>query len=794
VTDARRSDLLALAIVGLVPAAVFADVLLGIRGFFVRDVRMYYYPAKKILRDIILSGELPYWNPYFGAGQPMAANPEHELFYPPTWLVLLPNYDYVFHLLPLLHVLLAGFAMYAFLRSLGMGRPASCFGALAFELGGFLASTLNLFPLLFSVAWLPLLCLYTRRYLLHGARRDFAWAAVFLGLQLLVGEPTTAFQSGVLLGLYAIYRGVRDRGGAGTVARRVAAIGAISIVALLIAGVQVLPTLDHFGDSTRSRGLEYQTVRLWSMPFGRLGELFYPNLFGVGGAASRKDYWGLGFYDWSRPFYYSIYPGLLIAVAAVAGLLARLRGTWLVLLILFISVILAAGDHTPLLRLLYDSGIARSFRYFEKFILMGVFALIVFGAHSLDRLLAGDERLRKIALGCAAAVTLFAVIAAGIGFSPAYETVFRRVWRVLPEDSVARLLPVAQTAWLVAVARGVLLLLLLRNVHRARRPLWLVLAGAFVCLDLAPVVNDVAPRIGIDFYRGPLPVADELPPNRREYRIFNTTLGAIGSREGRLYRAPREGQQEHWITRNILTPITPAAYGLRTAIDGDYDLTGLLPANDFNKAAWELSEKNRRDWINILAPMSNVWYIGIYRNPARAFAEARGDVRNIRPVRFIEGLHHPRYYFASEIARARDVDDFVRQLAVRRFSRQVAFIDAEPFTPARGVVHRTAEWHNGARLDVEATGRAFLVMSVTPHKHWRITIDGAEAPAVVTNIGYQGIVVPPGRHLVEMRYRNPLVAAGGAVTIATLLALLLFARRGPAAAAEAPAATGEEAA
>jgi hypothetical protein len=39
------------------------------------------------------------------------------------------------------------------------------------------------------------------------------------------------------------------------------------------------------------------------------------------------------------------------------------------------------------------------------------------------------------------------------------------------------------------------------------------------------------------------------------------------------------------------------------------------------------------------------------------------------------------------------------------------------------------------------------------------------------------VVVPPGKHIVEMRYRNPLVAAGGAVSLATLLALILGARR-----------------
>ncbi|MGZ8831109.1 MAG: hypothetical protein ACXW2Q_12115, partial [Thermoanaerobaculia bacterium] len=48
---------------------------------------------------------------------------------------------------------------------------------------------------------------------------------------------------------------------------------------------------------------------------------------------------------------------------------------------------------------------------------------------------------------------------------------------------------------------------------------------------------------------------------------------------------------------------------------------------------------------------------------------------------------------------------------------------------------------------------------------------------IVTNIGYQGVVVPPGRHRIEMRYRNTLVQRGmivSAVAASVLLALALL--------------------
>ena len=76
--------------------------------------------------------------------------------------------------------------------------------------------------------------------------------------------------------------------------------------------------------------------------------------------------------------------------------------------------------------------------------------------------------------------------------------------------------------------------------------------------------------------------------------------------------------------------------------------------------------------------------------------------------------------------------------------------------------------------------RGFLVMSVTPHKYWRITIDGKRVEPVITNIGYQGVIVPAGRHRVAMRYRNDLAANALIVSIAvTILLLAAAAWSGP---------------
>jgi hypothetical protein len=329
--------------------------------------------------------------------------------------------------------------------------------------------------------------------------------------------------------------------------------------------------------------------------------------------------------------------------------------------------------------------------------------------------------------------------------------------------------------WLFIFLRAALLALLLRNFERVRGSAWIGLAALFVCLDLAMTVPDLTARVTSDFFRETPKAAAMLPQNHDEYRIFNGAYWSRRSREGAVYTRPDEFL--FWTTRNSLLPDIPATFGLRMAIENDYDLTHLLPTADFVRSIDELA-RTRRDWTEIAASMSNIWFVGSYRDPREAVALSNGDPREIQPVRFVERDHSPRYYFATRMVQMRDRHDFVRDLAGAASARGVAYVTTPAFVPAAGVVRRWKETPNSAVLDVEAAGRAFLVMSVTPHKYWTIRIDGTAANAVVTNVGYQGVEVPPGHHSVTMIYRNPLIPIGGAITVGTLLSFILIARRG----------------
>ena len=767
-----------MGILALLATLLFIDVLAGTSNFYMRDLTRYYYPTKQVLREIVQHGEFPYWNRHFAAGQPIAANPEHEVFYPLTWLILLPNYFLGYRLHILVHVYIGLFAMYALLRSMRCSPAASFFGAFAFGLGGIYLSYINLLPILFCAAWLPLTCMYVRKFLLEPRLRFFALASIFLGLQFLVGEPTTVMQTGFLIGMYALYRGwyaARDAGLSAKYAipemlSRVAFIALISIAAIAVGAAQMIPGIDHVGDSARSRPFDFSLVSAWSFPWAKLGEVFYPNFLGHIAVNRVMVYWAGGLYPgMGSPFLFNIYSGLLVTSLSMAAFFVKPRGGRFVLLLGLFSLLIALGGHTPLLKFLYDAHIATAIRYPEKFILVAIFAMIVLSSKLFDRLLDGDEPLRDALLGVVAATLIVAGMLAIAGFTPWYGRGFQKVWG-LSGLLGKKLTEVSHEGWMIATVRGGVLFAILWFLPRMKRQVAVALLGAFMIADVLPVVHELNPRMPARFFTESPRASRQFPANREPFRIFHEADWYGQEEIARKYFST--GDAVYWIVRNGLFPMTPAGERLNMVIDRDYDKTALLPTIDFTESVWDIKRSGRTDWWQPVMAMSNAWYRGNYKPFEPEKKRVKGQMKNAEPMRFVETEHYPRYYFADQVVTIRDRKDFAKKLSDGSYSKRVAFVAMPSFVPASGVVRGARETANTATIDVDSAGRGFLVISVTPHKYWRVTIDGNETRAIVTNIGYQGVLVPAGRHRIAMRYRNPLAAHGAKVSIAASLLLL----------------------
>jgi hypothetical protein len=145
----------------------------------------------------ILSGIIPWWNPYEGVGTPLAGNMQSAALFPPTLLLGLPDG------LLYLHLLLqatAGLFTYLLLRRLGVSPLAAFTAGVLFEFNG----TFSWLPTL-PIAFLPML-LYAVELEMAQIAGAWRWIAVALALSLYAGFPEMAYIDGLLVAVWTLAR------------------------------------------------------------------------------------------------------------------------------------------------------------------------------------------------------------------------------------------------------------------------------------------------------------------------------------------------------------------------------------------------------------------------------------------------------------------------------------------------------------------------------------------------------------------------------------------------------------
>jgi hypothetical protein len=283
---------------------------------------------------------------------------------------------------------------------------------------------------------------------------------------------------------------------------------------------------------------------------------------------------------------------------------------------------------------------------------------------------------------------------------------------------------------------------------------WHLIVIALLVIDLGIVANRVMPRHPPRFFTPPDAV-NAFPSPRDGYAVFHR-----GEWARHDLAATYDAFSPALNTRNALRPYSPAAWGIRTALEYDFDETDLLPTHDLLDSMQRLGNSGFARWSEPFMQLSNVHYVIDY-NP-------RGSIQSPIVIRRFPSLG--RYWFARTLLPASEFERSIRG----PMPNGLAFTNPA-FTPAPAAITNVAESSHSADIDVDATGRSFLVATITRHKYWRATIDGQPAPLVAANIAYQGLVVPAGRHHIALRYANPIVAIGAVISALSLLAVLWYA-------------------
>jgi hypothetical protein len=746
---AHRQPLWALLLLGTGTVVLFGRALFLGETFFERDLAAYYRPAKSLLAPLARASQgLPLWNPFFGQGQPFAANPEHELFHPLTTLFFLLPFEVAFRLQVILPVMATAIGMFVFLRSLHRSQPASLFGALSFASGGYLLSLTNLLPSLFSVSVLP----WTLAALVHAFRHPRLRGSVGLGLcitlQCLSGEATVLLMTMVLSAavLASQRRACSMRKG-----------GILALAAVLgtgLASAAILPGLHFAGKTDRATGLSDSEASDWSMPPVRALELLAPDVLGRLDTPVPDDTWGRALYPTRKqPLVYSLYPGLMASMLGLAMLVTRQRRRlvpWA--LVAGAGYLVALGSHAPLWAALRHLPWLSGLRFPEKFSLLFIFALVVVAACGFDQFLMRPGKrglMLAWAFGGLALSSLLAFLAVHL--------------LTKSPNPGTRLHATAQVALHVAVVAAAALLALRAPGTRRGR------GFAITCLcaaDLFFAGRHLVPTVPSVTLAQPPAYLQPLVARQSDELLFNAAAWSPDLR---------------W-TPGLARPPLPAQWGLATTLESDYDRTFLRWTNQATFLFWDivrahprLSEPllERRGVTAIVSPTPTV----------------RAPVPNLPPVQMMLAQKTQPVLFPLsrvEVVRGsmgyRDAVERLGDLAAETAivdEQELATFPARPSPAKVEILERTPE-RLLARVEVETAGAAFLAFNQTWDEGWRARIDGVPARLLRTDICLCGLPVPAGIHRIAIEFDDPWMTRGLLLSFMFALAclgLLLLDRR-----------------
>jgi Bacterial membrane protein YfhO len=329
-------------------------------GFLVSPTSDQYiggYPVREFGHAMLATtGHFPLWNPYLFGGMPYVGSMNGDIFYPPSLLFrMLMRADVAVTWLFIVHIFLAGWFTYLFLRKMGLRFPAAVTGGLAYLMSGPIASYVS--PghdgKLFVSAMLPLVLMI----LVFGIRdgRRWAWPALALTIGFAILSPHIQLLQYLLLasGGFALFLAFWS--GPGVVPPRAVAVrrlgwaaGAVAL-GMTIGAVQFAPVLQYVSSSPRAGGGQggYEFSSSYSMPPEELVNTYLPEFSGI-----LDHYWGRTFIH-----FHSEYLGAVVLVLAGCAFLGapadRRRHIRFWLIIAGIATLWSLGGYTPLFHLIY---------------------------------------------------------------------------------------------------------------------------------------------------------------------------------------------------------------------------------------------------------------------------------------------------------------------------------------------------------------------------------------------------------------------------------------------------------
>ena len=756
---------LAVAAAAVLP---FARGILRGESLYFRDLATSFFPVRRFLVEGLLRGELRYWNPYLHEGEPSFLPP---LGYPVDLLHLLWPREAGFSLLLALHVPAAALALLLLARRLGLSPVPAAGAAIAYALGGFCLSMVNLYVHVEAMAWAPLVVLGVMAAA-GGGRRQVAKAGLALGLALSTLGVEIALQA-VLVGA-ALAACARLRPWLRMAAAAALGSGLASAVLLVLR--------DAFEGSERARGFTTDVVLSQSVHPLTLAQVLVANFYGDLNDVTRL-WWGENFFPRGFPYVLSLYLGALGVSLAAIGLFSRRPLTARLGLLAAAGITVCLGRWAGLAGVVDAVPVLHVARYPVKAFFMVHLAAALLIGHGLQWLSDGSRAWRVLA----AAAFLLAVPLLGAPWLPAlwpdrfawFARGFfppRFGWERNLIHARLMLFDAARGGLAPLAAAGVALLALRGRLRPGRA------AGAVAALltaDLLRAGAGLNPTVTASFFRLSPEMTGQTGLLRSSGRVFS--CDCMESRDYLEARAAMEqaaGPQEMFsfaLMQETLNMNIPAGAAVPTAYTADTTMlvpeSRLLPPEEMACRDWKrLPDRLRR------AGVAHVLSVDPLADPQLDLRET------LRPARIAPVALH--VYALRDPLPVATVAASVRTVASAGGSAADAIDPAFQRAGGVGVEDAGPSVEGAAGRVLELDQRAGRVVAVVQADRptafvlrsafavgWSALLNGTPAAVARADGEHQAVRIPAGRSRIELRYMPPHLWIGLALSCAAAVAI-----------------------
>jgi hypothetical protein len=523
---------------------------------------------------------------------------------------------------------------------------------------------------------------------------------------------------------------------------------------LLVAAVVLLPGAHHAGKTIRAAGLSDSMANEWSMPPIRALELLAPYVLGHVDRSNLARFWGTHLYGAKVfPYYYSLYPGLLVGALALLAWTRRLgRGFCLWAVAAAVGYAISLGDHFLLWPLLRHVPGLSGLRYAEKAAVVVMMSTVVAASHGFDWFVLGALRRRRALLVGLGTVGLAGLAIAGVQYF------HRQSNGDVAADATRDALRVTLIAAVTMVA-----LVVSRRWRRER--IGLLLCGILL-VDLLAVGKSLVPTVpAARLAMPPQFLAPLLSPERDDLIFHLADWNPSLSDMGGLARPP-----------------IPARWGLAMTLERDFDFTQLRWTFESTRA-WLEVVQSKPELMEPLLARRGVTAIVTFA-PGTHWEASRLVVPGGGPAvqTLIARQANAFAFAASRVERVHGVAGWkakVKELG-QESTHAVCIEDDQmeeivgPPSAARIVIARTSPMAFNLEVAAEGPGPSFVAINQTWDPGWHARLDGLATRVVRTDLALSGILVPAGKHTLELTYDDPWLRAGLWLSISGCLVCLIL--------------------